>query len=160
MYPKFPTMPELMVTSAHPNPPGKDKPPEGPIPNDKLNEEWIEFQNTTSADVDLEGVSLSDCTFGQKCTEPKRRKLHSFEGKLGGNGIVRVHSGKGDNKLLGDTRHEYLDRGNYVWNNECGDWVILERGNQDIDAARYLPDPLEGVVLKRKPGTNQLLPPE
>lgn len=153
-------MPELMVTKAHPNPPGKDRPPEGPIPNDALNEEWIEFRNTTSVDVDLKGVSLSDLTFDQRCTKTGERVVLPLEGGLGSNWSIRVHSGKGDRKSLGDTWHMYLDHGNYVWNNECGDCVILKRGDQTIDWAGYSPNPPEGVVLVRKEGTNLLLPPE
>jgi len=73
-------MPELYITKAHPNPAGKDRPPTGPIPNDKLNEEWVEFQNVAKDDHELQGVNLSNYTFDVECKNRGEANLTAFQG--------------------------------------------------------------------------------
>ena len=146
----------LYVTKAHPNPVGKDKPRYQPPNNDKLNEEWIEFANNGSQTVAMDGVSLHDRTYDAHCKSTGERQLQSYTGTLAPGNTVRVHTGSGTSYDTGTVRHLYLGESNFVWNNGCGDQVILRRNTTLVDWAGYDPNPAEGVILARKPGTNKL----
>jgi hypothetical protein len=146
----------LYVTYAHPNPVGKDRARTQPPTNAKLNEEWVQFANIGSSAVNMTGVSLHDRTFDQRCSATGERQLQTFEGSLSVGRSVRMHTGSGSPYNEGTVRHLYLERNNYVWNNACGDEVILRRGATLLDWAGYDPNPPEGTVLRRIKGTNRL----
>lgn len=149
-------MADLYVTRALPNPVGKDRSRYGTPNNDQLNAERIEFVNTTSRLRSLAAVTLWDRTFDHKCNPTGERLLATLSGDLPASGVARVHSGSGRNFWDGGILHIYLNRSNYVWNNECGDRVMLKINGQFIDWAEYEPNPPEGVILNRVAGTNRL----
>jgi hypothetical protein len=69
---------------------------------------------------------------------------------------VRVHTGAGETFQDGNVFHLFLNRGNYVWNNRCGDSVILQSGGTIVDWAAYGNNPSEGKILARVAGQNRL----
>jgi hypothetical protein len=149
-------MASLYVTRAHPNPIGKDKLRWDPPSNEKLNEEWVEFRNITVSKLQLAGVSLHDNTYDSNCSSTGERQLTPFTGELESGGSVCVHTGAGQNSFDGDVHHLYLGRQNFVWNNRCGDRVVLRVNGDLLDWAYYDPNPPEGGVLRRREGTNKL----
>lgn len=148
-------MADLYVTRAVPNPVGKDRSSRGAT-NDQLNGEWVEFLNTTQGTLSLEGVSLVHQTFNQYCQRSGSDVVTTFSNSLGSGKSVRVHTGSGTGVWEGNVFHLFLGRGNYIWNNACGDSVILQNQNGLIDWAAYDRNPTEGRVLARIAGTNKL----
>jgi hypothetical protein len=148
----------LLVTRGLPNPLGKDR-TAGWAPNDQLNSEWIEFQNQGQQSAALAGISINHYTFDGRCSKTGEDRLMTFKGFLAAGHSVRVHTGTGDAWDEGTVRHLYAGRSNYAWNNACGDTAVLRNveGNW-IDYAAYDPNPPEGVVVNRVPGTHQLVP--
>jgi Lamin Tail Domain len=151
-------MPELTVTRALPNPPGKDH-AAGRMPtNDKLNEEWVEFRNGTDRRLLLDGCSILHYTFNASCVKQDEDRLMTLGGTLGPGAVARVHSGTGTDYVEGgNVLHLYAGRTNYVWNNHCGDTIVLRAKDGNlIDWASYKGGVGNGVILKRVPGTNTL----
>jgi hypothetical protein len=149
-------MSELVVTRALPNPAGKDR-TAGRATNEQLNNEWAEFANTAVQPRDLEGVALSHYTFSPICARTGEDRLMSFTGTLKPGHSVRVHTGSGEAWTEGTIRHLYAGRGNYAWNNSCGDTAVLRsRAGDVLDYASYDPQPPEGRVLNRIPATPKL----
>lgn len=149
-------MSNLLVTCALPNPAGKDR-SAGRASNEQLNNEWAEFATVGERAVDLKGVALCHYTFNQSCGRTGEDQLMSFTGQVALGHSVRVHTGRGEPWTEGTVRHLYAGRGNYAWNNVCGDTVVL-RGDQRqvLDYASYDRQPPEGHVVGRVPGTNKL----
>lgn len=146
----------LYITAAQANPPGKDVARFGQVQNDRLNEEWLEFQ--VLADRDLVGDVLTHRTFNDRCQLTAEETLAKFATlKAAAGQSVRVHTGRGSWVLIGSTHHIYLDHGWYVWNNRCGDRATLSYDNRVIDSAYYSPNPAEGI-LYRVQGTDRLEP--
>lgn len=144
------------ITHAHPNPVGKDKPAHGAPTNEKLNQEWIQFKNIKAEDVDLSHLTLRHKTFNAWCQETGNDELMSFKGTLKSGHSIRVHTGSGTVYQEGLVWYLFASKGNFVWNNKCGDTVILRLGQSVNDHASYDPNPPEGVVLQRIQGTNKL----
>jgi len=153
-------MPDLMVTRALPNPPGKDHAPGRMPTNEKLNEEWIEFRNATDRRLSIMGCSLAHNTFSAQCVKEREEHLLTFSGfEIGPGHVVRVHTGTGTDYVdtIGTLVHLYAGRSNFVWNNRCGDTAVLRAANNSlIDWASYKGGVGNGVILKRVPGTNTL----
>lgn len=150
-------MPDLLITRALPNPEGKDRTPANQVTNDQLNAEWVEFRNDSGRDLRVEGVTLHHYTFNDRCAKTGEGRLYGFGNGLAANHAIRVHSGAGITWLEVLTWHVYLDHGNYVWNNRCGDTCVLRGADGTlIDWASYEPNPPEGVELERTRGTNRL----
>lgn len=149
-------MPTLYVTKAHPNPAGKDKARWDPPTNEKLNDEWVEFANITSSKVSLGNVTLQHRTYDSQCNLTGEDMVTDFRGDLEPGGSVRVHTGSGQSYFDGVVHHVYAGRANFVWNNKCGDQVILRANDNLHDWAAYDPNPPEGAILRRKQGTNKL----
>lgn len=151
------SMPDLYVTAAHPNPLGKDKPSRSAPTNDQLNEEWVEFNNPTEKTRDIAGVSLSHYTYDKYCKKTGEVSLPSFIGTLDPLHLIRIHSGSGENQTIGQRHHLYLGYLNFIWNNSCGDTVVIRGANgRLIDWAEYEPGPDDGRTLYRAPYTNQI----
>lgn len=148
-------MTTLVVTQALPNPRGKDRNRHGAT-NDQLNGEWVEFWNATRAAVQLDGVSLVHQTFNHHCHRTGSDPLMNFTGTLDAGKYLRVHTGRGTGFWDAEVFHLFLNRGSYVWNNDCGDSVLLQKGGTVVDWAGYGPRPSEGAVLKRVSGKNWL----
>jgi len=148
-------MSSLLVTFALPNPVGKDRSASG-VSNNQLNGEWVEFKNNTYESVSLEGLSLVHQTYDQRCQRTGYDSLLTFKGSLGYGQSVRVHTGRGETFQDGSVFHLFLDRGNYVWNNRCGDSVILQSATAIVDWAAYGSNPPEGKILARVAGQNRL----
>jgi hypothetical protein len=148
-------MPNLLVTYAHPNPAGKDRSSSGAT-NSQLNGEWVEFRNNINQPVSLNGVSLVHQTYNQSCQPTGSYVLTPFSGTLGVGLSIRVHTGTGQGYQDGTVAHLFLNRGNYVWNNRCGDSVILQSGSTIIDWAAYGANPPEARILTRAAGQNWL----
>lgn len=150
-------MPDLYVTRALPNPPGKDRTPANRATNEQLNAEWVEFQNTTDRTLSLDGVSLTHMTFDNRCNPHHEDHLTAFTGSLQAGRSIRIHTGSGTGWWEGDIFHFYLGRENFVWNNVCGDRVQLRnQQGQSLDWAAYAPNSADGKVLLRVAGTNIL----
>lgn len=148
-------MSNLLVSLALPNPAGKDRSSAG-VSNNQLNGEWVEFKNNISQSVSLEGVSLVHQTYNQSCQRTGYDSLINFTGSLAAGQSVRVHTGSGQTFQDGTVFHLFLNRGNYVWNNRCGDSVILQVGTTLVDWAAFGNNPPEGRVLTRVIGKNWL----
>lgn len=148
-------MSNLLVTFALPNPVGKDRSASG-VSNNQLNGEWVEFKNNAYQAVSLDGVSLVHQTYNQNCQRTGTDSLMTFKGSLNYGQSVRVHTGSGETFQDGNVFHLFLNRGNYVWNNRCGDSVILQSGSTVVDWAAYGPNPTEGRILTRASGQNWL----
>lgn len=146
----------LYITSAQPNPPGRDA-ARGFALNSTLNDEWIEFR--AEADRHLVGDQLLHVTFTSSCVGTGTEHLYTFKANQVSRGqYVRVHSGSGQDTWAGGTLHIYLNRSWFVWNNDCGDRVTLAYSNSVIDSASYAARPPEGVI-HRVAGTDRLEPP-
>lgn len=148
-------MPNLLVSFALPNPAGKDRSASG-ASNAQLNGEWVEFKNNISQSVSLDGVSLFHQTYNQSCQRTGYDSLTSFNGSLAPGQSIRLHTGTGDKFQDGSIIHLFLNRGNFVWNNRCGDSVILQVGTTLVDWAAYGNNPPEGRILSRANGQNWL----
>ena len=146
----------LYVWKAHPNPIGRDHPWNQPPTNEKLNEEWVEFVNNAAQPIDLTGFTLHDYTFHAQCVKSGERELQSYTGTLASGYSIRVHTGSGQIYNAGSIWHFFLNRDNFVWNNACGDYVVLRQNTNLHDWARYEPNPPDGVILTRVAGTNLL----
>ena len=142
---------QLKITRALPNPPGKDR-TKNFIPKEQLNHEWVEFVNTTNTPLNLGGVSVSHETF-RGLERTGTEELDSFLGHvvIQPGQTFRLHTGRGlvYTDSLG-VHHSYLNRDNYVWNNDAGDRITLrDRLGNVIDSAWYYPFPPEGIILLR-----------
>lgn len=150
-------MPDLLVTRALPNPAGKDRRYPHPPTDEQLNGEWVEFANAGGRLLSLDGVSMAHYTFDRACGKTGEDKLITFNGTLKPTYSIRLHTGHGVTWAEGPIWHLYAGRSNYVWNNVCGDTAVLRNdGAECIDWASYDPQPPDGVVLNRLPGTNKL----
>lgn len=150
-------MTDLEISRALPNPAGKDRTPANRITNEQLNGEWIQFRNTTQKALSIDGVTISHHTFNAYCQMTDEDQLTSFTGPMPAGSSIRLHTGTGQPSDEGSLRHLYLGRGNFVWNNDCGDTAVLKVASGGvIDRASYDPNPPEGVVLNRIPGTERL----
>jgi hypothetical protein len=97
-------MASLYITSAQPNPPGRDAARGGFTSNAKLNEEWVEF--TVLADRNMTGDALSHLTFNEYCRRTGAEVLYQFGTlQLRAGHRVRVHTGVGTAAWNGDTLH-------------------------------------------------------
>lgn len=150
-------MGSLFVTQALPNPAGKDRSSYGAA-NDQLNREWVEFKNVAAGAVEMNGISIVHRTFDAYCTGTGYVELTGFtSGTLASGKSVRVHTGAGTNFWEGDALfHFYLGRQGYVWNNRCGDTVVIQSNGSNVDWAAYSPNPGEGRILTRVYGENRL----
>lgn len=148
-------MSNVLVTFAHPNPAGKDRSASG-VTNNQLNGEWVEFRNTSYQTLSLSGLTLVHQTYNQSCQRTGYDVLTPFSGTLGVGQSIRVHTGTCQGYQDGNITHLFLNRGNYVWNNRCGDSVILQSGTNVVDWAAYGNNPPEGKILARVTGQNWL----
>jgi hypothetical protein len=150
-------MPDLTVTRALPNPAGKDRTPNNQVTNQQLNGEWMEFANTTPYSIALQDFQLLHYTFDRGCQKTGEDLVMSFTGNLAAGHSVRVHSGSGTPYTESTIRHLFVNGGNFIWNNRCGDTAVLRNAARTlVDWANYEANPPEGVVLNRVPGTNRL----
>ena len=137
------------------NPPGKDTIRRGTATDRQLNDEWVEFE-VVNGDRALVGDVVSHLTFGSACQATGEDVLIQFgEGILRQGHRLRLHTGRGINQWSGTTFHLHLGREWFVWNNGCGDRVIVRHRQTLVDSAGYAPRPPEGV-LTRVPGTDRL----
>jgi len=149
-------MPQLTITRALPNPNGKDRTPGYQVTTQQLNGEWVEFANTAGQSLNLQGLTLYHYTFDRVCSKTGEDSLTSFTGTLNPGQSIRVHAGSGNGYWEGVVFHFFLGKGNFIWNNRCGDTVVLRAGNDLVDWATYDRNPAEGGVLLRVPGQNRL----
>jgi Lamin Tail Domain len=150
-------MSDLSVTRALPNPIGRDRSPSNQSLSEQLTNEWIEFANASTKRLSLEQVVLAHFTFDRSCSKIGEETVTGFSGVLEVGQSMRVHTGAGKNSVEESIIHVFLSRGNFIWNNDCGDTVVLRVGNNLLDSASYERKPREGAILERVPGTNVLL---
>ena len=124
--------------------------------SDQLRNEWVEFANTSGAQFNLEHVVLVHFTFDRACGSTGQEVVTSFTGALETDQSLRVHTGAGEASNEGTLRHIYLNRGNFTWNNNCGDSVLLLSNITIVDFSRYEPRAGEGEILNRVSGQNLL----
>lgn len=149
-------MPDLYIVAAQPNPPGRDSSLPGHATNDKLNEEWLEFE--ARADRSLSGDELSHLTFNMYCQQTGSDLVMRFGSvSLRRGQKVRVHTGTGYDMWVGNTYHVYAGRKWFIWNNACGDRATLAYAGRVIDSAWYDPSPPAGELVRAQ-GTDKLVP--
>jgi hypothetical protein len=149
-------MPDVQVSAAQPNPPGRDTIRPGLATNSKLNEEWVELLAISKRN--MVGDVLANQTYDHQCRVTSTQTVCKFPSiELDAGDRLRVHTGSGSAGWVGRTYHYYLGRSWFVWNNACGDCASLWYNDQRIDFARYDPRPPEGVLV-RIAGTNLLQP--
>lgn len=149
-------MADLYVTRAVPNPRGKDRPPSQGPTNAQLNGEWIEFRNDARTTLSIEGVTVQHHTFDSYCRKSGQEEVTGFTGSLEPGQSIRLHSGTGNPSWEGTILHLFVNSRWYLWNNRCGDRVIILNARGDwIDWADYAPEPGEGALLQRT-GLNYL----
>jgi hypothetical protein len=147
----------MIVSRALPNPTGKDRRPSSPPTNEQLNNEWMEITNNGTAAESVDGVALSHYTFNTQCAKTGEDTLMALKGTVLAGHSVRFHTGSGTAWTEGSVRHLYLGRGNYAWNNVCGDTAVIRSAMGGwSDYAAYDRNPPEGIVLVRVPGTYKL----
>lgn len=154
-------MSSLLVYRAKPNPLGKDKYRNQPIPF-QLQAEWIDLINTGSHTVTLSNQVVSHMTFADRCVP--RTSVVYWEGnqelRLCPNQILRVHTGKySDSGTMlpedyhGAHLHVWANSGSFHLNNNCGDslglWLKHPQWVQ-LDKVNYDPYPPEGAWLVRR----------
>jgi hypothetical protein len=149
-------MSDLSVTRALPNPIGRDRAQSNQSLSDQLTHEWIEFANTSTQRISLDQVVLAHFTFNRRCSKTGEELVTPFHGVLEVGQSMRVHTRAGTNFVEGSIIHAFLNRGNFIWNNDCGDTVVLRVGDNPLDSASYERKPREGAILTRVPGTNML----
>jgi len=144
-------MTDLLITRALPNPLGKDR-FDNFAPNILLNQEWVEFVNRRDIPLRLTGVSVWHETFdGLERTGEQELAAFCDHVVLLAGWTLRLHTGRGTPYNEGTVHHSFLDRENYVWNNDAGDRVTLrDWKNEVIDSAWYAPYPPEGMILLRR----------
>jgi hypothetical protein len=148
-------MKSLQVTSAKPNPSGKDRSRSGQATPAQLGGEWVDVTNVGVSPVDLKGVNL--CHVAYKNDGTTEWAVVAFlGGVLKPRETLRVHSGSGPLQALhaadqqGVQWHSFTGN-NYVWNNDKGDVPLLwdTTSKTTIDQTFYDPNPPEGFVLRR-----------
>jgi hypothetical protein len=144
-------MGDLFLTRAKPNPLGKDRFMHR-APNILLNEEWVEFVNLRDVPLNLGGVSVWHETYDGLYRTGEQEIAIFVQGVVLQPGwTLRLHTGCGTPYNEGVVHHSYLDRENYVWNNDAGDRATLRDWKGEvIDSAWYAPFPPEGVILLRR----------
>lgn len=156
-------MADLEITRLLPNPAGKDRTPTNQVTNDQLNGEWVEFRNESGRDLRIDGVSITHRTFNNRCEAQSDDTLTTFNGVMPTGHSIRLHTGRGqavDDYRDPTLRHLFLNRGNFVWNNVCGDRAgLYVSSGAEIDYAYYDPRPPEGVALDRVADTHRLAVP-
>jgi len=130
-------MPRFTITRALPNPSGKDRTPSHQVTNQQLNGEWVQFANTAGQVVNLLGLSLHHYTFDRACSKTGEDIVTPFTGTLDSGQSIRVHTGTGNRQWEGSVFHFYLGKGNFIWNNLCGDTVVLRAGADLADFPDY-----------------------
>jgi len=149
-------MTTLQITKIKPNPTGKDRSRAGATPASQLAGEWVDFKNTSSSPVKLDGVDLYHLAYSSGEAQGHWDQVTRLTGMLAAGQTVRVHSGSGPasvirpEDLAGAEHHVFTNR-DYVWNNRQGDSPTLFNSGlrQNIDQASYDPHPPEGQVLIR-----------
>ncbi|MEW2133491.1 lamin tail domain-containing protein [Streptomyces sp. NPDC005435] len=93
--------------------------------NRSLNNEWVELTNNSRSRVNLDGWTL---------TESRRGVTYTFRHfSLGGHSTVRVHTGVGRDTF----RDVYLDRRNYVWDNNRDTATLRDDRRRLVDDASW-----------------------
>jgi hypothetical protein len=149
-------MKSLLISSAKPNPAGKDKNKSGQASAAQLGGEWIDIRNTGAYPVDLSGVEVYHVAY-DSAGQSRLALVTTLYGTLASGQVIRVHSGPGPEDYLypldrlGADRHHFT-RKNYVWNNDKGDRPALWQSgsNEWVDKTYYDPNPREGAVLVRR----------
>lgn len=147
-------MKNLYIIKGKPNPTGKDR-YRNFSPPKQLAAEWVNFKNNGTEAYPLSEISLQHIAYQPGCRNGDWDKVMGFQGELGREQVVRVHSGEkipltdmSPEDARGADHHLFTGR-NYVWNNDCGDSPGLWDGRVWIDKASYDPYPPEGIILRR-----------
>jgi hypothetical protein len=154
-------MNKIIIYRAKPNPAGKDKFHNIPLPR-QLQGEWVDLANINDQAVTLKGVYLFHTAFGGGCSDSKL--AHYWQSPdnlvLGAREILRIHTGKAadagqmDNvDRQGVHKHAWAEHNSFKLNNgACGEKLVLwwNDTRQTLDQAGYDPYPPEGVVLVRE----------
>ncbi|MER7570052.1 lamin tail domain-containing protein [Streptomyces sp. NPDC097941] len=114
-----PDRPKVEISAVQYDAPGRDD-----RSRRSLNKEWVELTNTGRRDVNLDGWTLSD----------EDGHTYTFEDyRLEGRATVRIHTGEGrdsDSDL-------YMDRRNYVWDNDSDTATLRNDHDRFIDDASW-----------------------
>jgi len=154
---------KIQITQAKPNPAGKDKSQGRPIAAQLLGE-WVDLKNIGDAAVSLSTLHLAQSKFGPGCQLKERASIYWNRVPsiaLSPGETVRVHTGHESDSYLMSTEdrsgvhhHAYVNNGNFVLNNDCGDnlsiwWQGNDKQWHQDDAASYDAYPPEGQILRR-----------
>lgn len=84
----------LKITQLKPNPTGKDRARTGSVSLTQLAAEWVDFQNTGSTAVSLNGVKLYHIAYAPGDRNGHWKEITNFRGSLEAGKVIRVHSGQ------------------------------------------------------------------
>lgn len=152
-----PTMNNLLIYQAKPNPSGKDR--SGYLtPTAQLAGEWIDIQNATISGVDLSVVELYHRAYTTAHPEGEWEKVFNMAWVLPAGDTLRIHSGgkipledMHHQDQFGAEWHAFTGK-NYIWNNSRPDTPLLFNriSKLTVDKATYYSNPQEGKILRRR----------
>lgn len=156
-------MPALIIEAAMVNPSGKAERLNQGVPNDELNNEWVQIRNTNSSAISLDSITLMHLVYPSG-DEPRQAVVMRLNGSLPALSALRVHSGRGkpfyDNQL--DVYHAFVNpkQSAYLFQIVRPDKLFLAKGGKAIDVAAYqVPVPVNKRLKRVAPAERFLLQP-
>ncbi len=125
------------------------------VPNEILNDEWVQIRNPGQQDVKLDGLEIRHLVyigFGDN-VEKKEALVAKLNGVLPKGVALRLHSGKGKAWLDEKTKiiHAYANPqdSEFLYQVAKPDCLILASAQGHVDYAWYHPPLIEGKRVKR-----------
>lgn len=157
-------MASLLIEAAMVNPRGKSEKLNATVPNNELNNEWVQIRNTGSGATPLDDITLMHLTYPPGSSESKQTVIMRLQGTLPGLTALRIHSGRGkpyyDQQL--NVYHGFVNPklSNYLFQVVRPDKLFLTSRGKTIDVAAYQVPVPENKRLKRvSPAERFLLQP-
>ncbi len=144
----------LIIEAAMVNPIGKSARLTSKVPNDLLNNEWVQIRNPNIEDISLRGLELMHWDYYDKSKGSTRNvKITRLSGILPGGCSLRIHSGTGTPSLDQKTQvyHTYVNQSasRFLYQISLPDCITLATFGGSVDHAKYSPPVPEGKRLKR-----------
>jgi len=157
------TMPALLIEAAMVNPSGKADRLNSAVPNEELNNEWVQIRNTNSSAASLDNITLMHLVYPTG-GDPKQAVVMRLNGALPALSALRIHSGRGkpfyDNQL--DVYHAFVNpkQSLYLFQIIRPDKLFLAKNGKAIDVAAYqVPVPVNKRLKRVAPAERFLLQP-
>ena len=156
-------MASLLIEAAMVNPQGKSEKLNTAVPNDELNNEWVQIRNTSSSPAPLDDITLMHLTYPMGA-EAKQTVIMRLQGTLPGLSALRIHSGRGkpyfDQQL--NVYHGFVNpkQSVYLFQVVRPDKLFLSSRGKAIDVAAYqVPVPVNKRLKRVSPAERFLLQP-